>query len=497
MSPTESLSLRSRVLSGFAWKAASQFVLHLSRILVGIVLARLLAPSDYGLAAMVLVASSLVLVFADLALGSALVQRRTLSEKDRSTVFWTSFLAGSLFTVLGILAAGPIADFYGEEEVRPLFAVLSVSFVITSLGTTQRALLSREMKFRSLEVPTIVATLAGAAVGLALAFLGYGAWAIIAQHLAIAVVSTLLLWVASPWRPRVTYSLASLRNLGGFSANVFGTRLVFYLNRNVDNLLIGRFLGPAALGAYALAYNVMLIPLSRLAGPIQDVLFPAFSRLRDEPARMAAVWLRVNRVVAAISLPALAGLVVVAPDFVAVVLGDRWEAATPVIQILAWVGMLQSLQRLNSSILQARDRTGALLGYSLLAFAASLVAFVVGLQWGIVGVAAAYAVTSSFVEPFYTWLTARAVGSSLLRFAKNVTGIATACAVMVVALLATRMLLLDAGLSAGPRLAVLVAVGAAVYLPCCAWQAPDLLDELRRLRRRRSDAREAVGATVP
>ena len=481
-------TLRAKIASGLAWKVASQIFRQLSRVAVVVILARLLTPADYGLAAMVLVFSSLVLIFADLALGAALVQRRELSEEDRSTVFWTSAAMGVAFTLIGIALSWPMAAFYGESEVQPLFAALSISFLITALGTTQSALLNREMQFRSLELRMMVGTVVGGTVGIVVAATGGGAWAIIAQQLAIAVASTTLLWAFSPWRPRFTYSLDSFRSLAGFSGKVFGTRVLFYANRNLDNLLIGRFLGPASLGAYAIAYNVMLTPLARIAQPIVEVLFPAMSRIQDDRPRMAAMWLRANRMIGAISIPAMVGLIVVAPEFVATLFGPKWADAAPVIQILAWVGLLQSLQRLNSSVLQACDRTGTLLRYSVIVLVASVVAFVVGLRWGIVGVAAGYAVSSTLVEPYYTWLTARVLELKLTDFIRSLAGVAQASIGMAGVLVGAKLWLLSPDLPAGVRLLILVVLGAATYLGLAVWRAPELRGEIRGLRRSRSAA---------
>jgi O-antigen/teichoic acid export membrane protein len=366
--------------------------------------------------------------------------------------------------------------------VQPLLAALSLGFFVSALGTTQEALLVRDLGFRRLELRLMAGTAAGAAVGITAAVLGYGAWAIVSQQLAIAVVSTVLLWFVSPWRPSFTFSTASLRDLGGFSARVFGQRLLYYLHRNADNLLVGRFLGAAALGVYALAYNVMLVPFSRLGGPVQEVLFPAFSRLQDEPQRIAELWLRAVRLVGAVTVPSLAGLVVVAPDFVRVVLGPRWSAMVPVLQILAWVGLLQSLQTLNGNILQALDRTATLLRYAVVFFVVHLAAFVVGLQWGIVGVAAAYAVSTTLVEPLYAWVTTRAVGISLLRLGRTLAGVAAAAAAMAGCVLALRLLLVHQGVPVAPRLVLCILAGLAVYLPCCGLLVPELRRELRGAR---------------
>jgi O-antigen/teichoic acid export membrane protein len=324
----------------------------------------------------------------------------------------------------------------------------------------------------------------GGVLGVALAAAGYGPWAIIGQQIAAVAVSTVLLWGFASWRPRFTYSVASLRSLGGFSAKVFGTRILFYLNRNLDNLLVGKALGARALGLYALAYNVMLSPLSRVAWPIQSVFFPAFAKVQNDVERMRSMWLRVNRLVGAVTVPAMVGLVVVAPEFVDAILGPKWHAAIPVIQVLAWVGLLQSLQSLNSSILMARDRAGLLLWYSVVALVLSLIGFLGGLHWGVVGVAVGYAISSTFVESYYTWLTSRTLGLSPLALVRALVGVLQATAVMFAVVFGVRALLADS-IGPGAELALLVLVGIAAYAPLCAWRCPEIREEIRALRERR------------
>ena len=477
--PAGSGDMRQRVARGLAWTGASQVMLQLIRTGAAIFVARLLTPSEYGLAMLALVFSSLVLVFSDLALGAALVQRKKLSDNDRNTAFWITVGAGVVFTLLGVALAGPVAGLYGQPSAEPLLAVLSLSFILTALGATQQSLLLREMDFRRLELLTVGGTLAGAALAVGLAAAGTGPWAIIGQQIATAVVTSALMWRASGWRPRWSFSLASLRDLGGFSAYLMGHRLLFYIHQNADRFIIGRFIGTAALGTYAVAYNVMLAPAARIGGPLQRVMAPAFSRMQDEPARIAAAWARLTRLVGTIVLPALAGLVVVAPDFVPVVLGSQWEAAVPVIQILAWVGALQALQSVNVDILMARDRTSTIFRYSVVFSIAHIVAFIIGLQWGIIGVAVAYAISSTLVEPILTVLTARAIGVSPLVFVRSLTGVAQATAGMAAVVLVARMAMIDAGVPQGARLLLAIVVGAVVFVPLCAWRVPEVRHEVR------------------
>jgi O-antigen/teichoic acid export membrane protein len=483
------------VLRGLGWKVATQVVLQGSRAIVSVALARLLLPEEFGLAMMAVVVSTLALIFSDMALGAALIQRKELTQADRSTVFWLSVIVGSVFTAACALLAGPLAALYDEPRVESLFVLISPVFVLTALGSTHTTLLTREMDFKSLEIRMMLGTLAGAAVGVTAAAMGVGSEAIIIQYLITAATSTVLVWVTLRWRPSLIFSTATLRSLGGYSARVFGSRVLFYVSRNADSLLIGRFLGPAALGAYTVAYNVMLVPFSKLAGPIQEVMFPAMARIQDDRRRIGSIWLRVNHIVAAFALPGMLGLIVIAPEFVSVVLGDRWQAAVTPIQILAWVGVLQSLVRLNGSVQQACDRTDVMFRWSLLIASANLVAFAVGVSWGIVGVAVAYALTNTLLQPVNVWLTGRIVGISLATFCRNLAGTVRATAVMLAAIVPLRQLLVAEDVADSLRLAAVVVVGGAVYALAAALLDRPLLDELRSLRRGR--APRAVASPAP
>lgn len=475
--------LRSRVLGGLAWKGASQIVFQIMRIGVAVSLARLLAPHAYGLASMVLVLASFALVFSDLSLGAALIQRAKLTELDKSTVFWTSVAAGVLFTGLGVVLAPVLAGFYRQPTATPLFVALSFVFLTTAIGTTQSSLLARDLRFRELEVRQMLATVVGSAAAIAAAWNGAGAWSIIVQQLVTSSVSTAMVWRVSDWRPRFAFSLASLRDLGGFGGNVFGQRLLYYAARNTDSLLIGRYIGAVALGTYVIAFNIMLVPATRIGVPVQEVLFPAMSRIQNDRERIAALWLRSNRLVAAASIPAMIGMMIVAPEFVSVVLGAKWATAVPVIRILAWVGVLQALQTLNGDILQACNRAGTQLWFTAVWFVANLIGFVGGIHWGIKGVAVGFAIASTAVAPLSVYLTGRVVGVGLRKFAGTLGGVCQATAAMAVATLAARAALQSSPLQTSVQLAATVAVGAAVYVAACFWRAPEVVNEIRSIRR--------------
>jgi O-antigen/teichoic acid export membrane protein len=481
--------LRGRVLRGLVWVGASQVGMQLTRGLVAIAIARMLTPDEYGLAALALVFASLVMVFSDLALGAALIQRKTLSEVDRDTAFWVTAASGVVFTIIGVAFSGPIASLYGEPDAQPLLAALSGTFLIAALGAPQQSLMLRDMDFRRVEMLPMLGGLAGGIAGVTVAALDGGAWAIIVTQMVGVVVTTILVWLRSTWRPRFAFSRASLRDLGGFSIYMLGHRMLYYLQTNADRFLIGRFLGTSALGVYAVGYNTMLVPASKIGGPLQRVFSPAFSRIQDDPERIAATWSRITRLMASVSVPALAGLVVVAPDFVPLVLGSHWVEAVPVVQILAWVGIVQALQTLNNDILMARGRARTIFRFSIVLCSAHLIAFSVGLEWGVIGVATGYAISTTLIEPINTVLAARSLGVSQMVFFRSVGRVFQAAIGMCIAVLLVRHGLLDSGVGPAGRLVLCIGVGAVVYGALVLWRVPELAEEARNLLQRRRGSR--------
>ena len=444
-------------------------------------LARRLERSAYGVVARALVFTSRFSVFGDFGLGAALIQRPVLTERQRSTAFWMSVMSAVGLFVVAVAIAPLVAAFYREPQVAPVLSVLALSFVLTALSSTQKALLTREMNFRALELRQIAATLVAAVVAIALALAGAGVWAIVAQSVVFSLIAAILIWLQSPWRPSRTFSRAALRDLGGFGANVTGTQLLFFLNRNVDNLLIGRALGSAALGIYNIAYQLMMLPLNQVAGIVADVLLPAFARLQHDLAALRGTWMRAVRLTAVVVAPLMIGLVVTAPIAVPLVLGDQWAEAVPVVQVLAWVGLHQSLQRYNSGVLQAVDRTGPLLRFSVVSCVLSVVAFVAGLPWSVVGVAVAYLVASLIVAPVYLRMTARAVDLRMRSFLAAVAGPLAAALLMGGVVLAAQEAAGRATSSPVLVLAASIAAGALAYAALLPLTTRGILGEIRGL----------------
>ena len=454
-------SLSGAVATGLKWKVITMTISEGTRFGVVLVLARLLTPRDYGVAAMAMVFAGLITLFTDVGLGAALVQRRTITEQDRSTVFWMSMAIAAVIVVFTVAVAGEVARFFGQPQVRSLVIVLSLSFPLAALSQTQTALLNRKLAYRSLEIRQIVGVLVGAATALIVAISGGGAWAIVANSLASTAAATALLWRFSSWRPSLTFSFESLRTMGAFGLKLTGTRVLNYANLNADNTLVGRFLGATSLGIYGISYNIMFTPLSRINLPIYAVVAPALARLQHDPERLKAAWLRSKRLTATLLNPAFFAILVVAPDLVRVVLPAKWLPAVPVIRLLCLAGLGHSLIALNSTILQARGHAGTVLRISIFTSIVTLGAFASGLPWGILGVAGFFAAAKWLLVLPDTWITTRRAqmplwsalwaSGAMLPF-----GLAAAAAGYGV-----QQLLLHAG---APAIVRLLAAGAAVFV---------------------------------
>ena len=466
------------VRRGVAWKLASLVTNQAVRLATLVILAQELSPREFGLAAIALAVWGAASVLTDLALAAALIQRPEIDEHDRSTAFWASSVLGMTLALTGLAASGAVAALFDEPDVRWLFAALGLGAFVASLTSTQVALMTRALDFRTLELISVTATAAGAAIGIGLAFAGAGAWAIVVNALVTSVVTCALTWRLSRWRPQLLFSRESLRRLAGFASLLSATRLVVGVQRTADRLLIGRYLGAPELGLYAVPASIVFLPAARLVDPIRSVLFPAFSKLQSSPAELADAWLRATRLVCALLTPLLLLLAVTADEIVALALPSRWSDAAPVLQILALAGLFQLAGAMNAVVMSALDRLGVVLRVFCLSAALSVVGFAIGQRHGLNGAAAGYAMGTVAVTPYYVYVTARALRLA----AREVVSayVAPAAGLVAMALVAVGVELILDGSSVA-RLAAHVLVGLGVYAAVVLRSSKAIRSDLRAI----------------
>jgi PST family polysaccharide transporter len=318
------------------------------------------------------------------------------------------------------------------------------------------------MEFRALETISVVATAGGAVVGIALAAGGAGPWALIGNALAVSALSSVLVWRRSAWRPRLRFSVRSLRRLSGFASLLFAARVLAALQRSADRLLIGRYLGAPALGAYAVSSSIVAVPAARLVDPIRAVLFPALSRLQDSRSELARAWLRVTGLVVALVAPLLASLALAADEIVALALPQRWSESAPLLRILALAALAQLAGSMNAVVLTALGRLSVVVRVFGVTLLLSLVGFAVGRRYGVEGAAAGYAAATVLLTPLYVAITARSVRVPARALAAVYGPPTAGLVVMAAAVTAASRGALGGTSGAGPHLAF-VAAGVALY----------------------------------
>lgn len=483
-------ALRGRVARGLTWTVVDTWGRQVLNLAVFVVLARFLAPDDFGVVALAAVFVALAQVVVDQGLGDALIQRREITRSHVDTAFWVAVVTGLLLTVTTVLVAGPVSAFLREPALEPVLAILSLSFVFAALSSIQIALLRRELAFRSLALRSILASLGGGAVGVVLAVLGAGAWALVAQQLVAGAVSVVALWTLSPWRPSWSFSLPQFRELFGFGLNIVGSDLLTFLSRNGDNFLIGAVLGTTPLGFYAVGYRLLDVTQVLLINVARKISFPAFSRLQHDPERMVRAYLQVTRTTSALILPGYVGMALVAFELVPVLFGARWQASGEVAAVLFLIGPVLSLQAFSGSYLNAVGRPDVTLRFRLITTATNVIGFLIAVPFGIVAVAGAYVIRGYLLLPLNLyWLRVHG-GVPTGAYLAELRGTGLATLLMAAAVTATRLLAGDA-LGPAPLLALQVVVGAATFVAAVWIVDRRTVRELRELvghafRRRRA-----------
>lgn len=366
-------------------------VTRISVQLLGLlILSRLLTPADFGLVAIVFAISNFAMLLRDMGTASAIIQRDELDEQTVLTAHWSNCFIGLGLAAILLALSYPLAVIFKAPGLAPLVQLSALSFPFLSGSTVHQALLERGSKFATVARIEIVALLTGFSIAVISAYLGAGAYSLVLQTLTVAVLSAIQFWVASDTKMKWGWSAEHARGLWGYSGSLFGFNLVNYFSRNADTMIIGRMLGPAALGPYSLAYRVMLFPLQNLTFVATRALFPTMSRHQHSPQDLGTMHLRLLSVISFFTAPMMAGLFVLREPFVAVALGDSWDTVAVLIMWLAPVGFIQSLVSAGGIVFQALGRTDLLFRLGLFSSVLHVTGFIVGVQWGLLGVAAAY-----------------------------------------------------------------------------------------------------------
>ena len=458
-------NLARSAVRGTAQTLVSQWGRFVLRLGSTVVLARLLGPEEYGLIAMVIAITGLAELLSEFGLSNATIQRRTLTDAQVSALFWLNVAMGVVTTAAAAALAPAIAALYDRPELVPITLGLCWMFLFGSLGVQHLALLGRQMQFRRLAVLEVASMALGVTVALVAAWQGAGYWALVALHLTNIGSRTVMAWVACQWRPSRPARAAGLSGLVSFGANLSVYSVLSYAARNVDNIIIGTAFGPAALGIYTKAYQLLLLPLRQLAGPLGRVALPTLSALQDTDERFRRYYRTALRGLAFVLMPLLMIVAAVSEEVVAILLGSQWLDAAPIFQVLAFAGIAQTIMWTTEWIFQATGHAGRQAVWALISRPILVASFFVGLPFGPVGVATAYTVTNFLLLVPEFWFALR---TSVLT-AADVLAAVTRPVVLSLAAFGVTLVVRTALVGTGTWITLLSASGAGALLYLLAY----------------------------
>jgi PST family polysaccharide transporter len=455
--------LREQALSGLAWRVGARVGQQTLQLAFTIALMRLLSPEDFGLIAMVSLFVGFASLFTELGLSAAVVQRSEVDDLLLSSAFWLNLAAGVVVALVVAGIAPLVAAFFDEPGLLAMTVALAITFPLSGASSVHRALLIRAMRFRELTLVEIAATAVAGPLALAAALFGAGAWSLVLQSIVVASATAAGSIAVSGWRPRLRFRRSAARDLLGFGGNLVAFRIVNYWIRRADNLLIGKWIGPEGLGIYGRAYNLMTYPVARITGTLGEVMFPALSRIQGDLAKVRDVYLRSLGAITTFTFPLMAGLFVVADEFTEAVLGPAWIAIVPVVRVLSLVGLVQSATTSVGWIFQSQGRPDLQFRLSLVGGLGAVASYVIGLRFGVLGVATGYALWSLLWEPVVAHSMGRLIGVSLADIGRAVAGPLFCAAGMAIAVAGLEEIFPGVW-PAGARLLVEIAAGASIYV---------------------------------
>jgi O-antigen/teichoic acid export membrane protein len=387
------------------WAVIQQVGGQSAAFLAFVGLALLLRPEEIGVVAMANAWLGIIGAFAEAGLGAALIQREDLAPDHAHSAFVLNIGTGVALAMLGLLLSWPAAVFFHSSEVLPVMAVLSTGFVIRSFGLTQVALLQRRLDFKTLAVRDTLASAIGGVAGIALALAGAGVWSYVGMSLTVALTSVVLVWRSVDWRPRIgEFSRRRALELWGYGSKVLGFSLLKAFSQNTDRLILGHLLGPAAVGVYALAFRVVLFPVTSLASAISTHFFPHVSRIQADPDAVRREYTRYLRIILSLVLPLALAAALAGGPLIGMIFGSRWEVAARLVPWLALVGVAWAVFAPFGQLLKGLNRPGGLILWSAIYTVVTSAALLLGGARGLEGAASAFAVANLLLVPVMYWL---------------------------------------------------------------------------------------------
>ena len=379
--------IKSKTISGFFWRFAERCGAQVVSLIVSIVLARLLEPTDYGIISMVAIFITISQVFVDSGMGSALVQKKDAGDLEFSSVFYFNIvMCAGIYGIL-FVTAPIIARFYENEQLTSVIRVLSLIVVISSLKNVQQAYVSKKMLFKRFFFATLGGTIVAAMIGIYMAFKGYGVWALVAQQLTNSIIDTIILWITVKWRPRKMFSFKKLKELFSFGWKLLVSSVLHSIYGNLRELIIGKLYSSADLAYYNKGTQFPNLIVSNINSSIDSVLLPAMSQEQNNVEKVKKMTRRAIKTSSYIMWPLMLGLAVVAKPLVNLLLTEKWSQTVIFLQIFCLVYVFEPIQTANLNAIKALGRSDIFLKLEVIKKTMGIIILLCTMNFGVLAIA--------------------------------------------------------------------------------------------------------------
>lgn len=350
-------SSKQKVAGGLFWSYGERIMAQLVSLIVSIVLARLLDPENYGVISIVMIFITLCDAIVTGGFGNSIVQKKDADELDVNTMLICSVATSFFLYVILFLAAPFIADFYQMEIIRPILRVLGLRLLISGVNSIQRAWIQKRMLFKRFFISTSFGTIISAVVGISMAYMGAGAWALVGQYLTNSFIDTVVLFITNDWRPKLQFSFDRAKQMLSYGWKVLLTTVVYTVEGDLRSLIVGKQFGSADLAYYDQGKKFPNLLVSNINTSISNVMFPVLSKNQDNRERMKAICRRSIKTSTYLLAPLLLGLIAVSNEFVRVILSDKWLPCVPFLQILTLVYLVRPLTTTDQQAIMSTGRS--------------------------------------------------------------------------------------------------------------------------------------------
>ncbi|MGN0182435.1 MAG: lipopolysaccharide biosynthesis protein [Candidatus Ornithomonoglobus sp.] len=409
-----------KILSGLAWRFAERCGAQLVGFIVSVVLARLLEPSAYGTIALITVFTTVLQVFVDSGLGNALIQKIDADDLDFSTVFFTNIVFCTVLYVAICVCSPLIAKFYNDPTMVPLICVLSLTVLISGVKNVQQAYVSRHMLFKRFFYSTLGGTITAAVIGITMAYMGFGVWALVAQQVINLTIDTIILWITVKWRPHLKFSFARLKRLFSFGWKLLVSSIIDTVYNDVRQLIIGKMYSSADLAFYNKGKQFPNLIVTNINTSIDSVLLPAMAKAQDERDHVKNMTRRSIKTSVYIMAPMMIGLAFVAKPLISLILTDKWLPCAPFLQIFCISYMFRPIHTANLNAIKALGRSDLFLKMEIIKKIVGVTLLVSTMWFGIMAMAYSLLIATLSSSIINAWPNKKLLGYSYIAQLKDI-----------------------------------------------------------------------------